>query len=209
MDPYCREILTILMSAPEGLGFNELAHKAEYYFGFSRPTLSNHLKHLAKDNLIICKKDMQSNFPLKPSNYQINQKALEQYRVSSNMVLSMNEKRENLLKKANFKQLAWQLLRQIYYGDLVLLKLYLEMFTSKTKESKRFLFIARTLMESFMDTTMFSLIEIAKKAQKKEIMMVLKEFEIQIKRSERTFESGKVAKWEEIEKEIDNSERRT
>ena len=78
LDDECSFILAAIILHPEGIGFNELNRKIKkdpkgLYYKMAKSTLSKHLKHLIKKNLVRKKVIENSRLKLKPSKYKTSQ----------------------------------------------------------------------------------------------------------------------------------------
>lgn len=191
LDSYCREILAFCWFEKE-IGFNQLARKVKETSGFSRPTLAKHLKHLVKAGFILKRQDVKSKLPLKPTFYRINREAIYKHLGDLKPGLSRFKGLESLIEKKDLENLAWELLRLIYFGDLVITRLLLESLKTGSKGSKRTLTLTRGIMSSFVDAILLALYRVSKTAKDEEINTILKEFDIQIERSIRFFQTGKL-----------------
>jgi DNA-binding transcriptional ArsR family regulator len=191
-DHYCMEILTTFMIVDEKkLGFNVLAKYAKDFYHFSRPTLSHHLKHLVKKGLVTVQKNDESKLKMKPSLYSLNRTALHKYLPNAGSpAFEEFMKMDGDLSERSFKQLSWRLLQSVYFGDLVLTKLFLESL-HKTK-SKKDLHIAQTIMWAYIGAERMKLVQVSRKAKEEEFQIVLKEFDCQIERALRFYETGEL-----------------
>ena len=142
------------------------------------------------------RKDKKSKLALKPCYYTINIKALYEYLENVDPALSKFKKMESLLNEARFEDLATELLRAIYFGDLVLLRLFLETLaelkSKKPSKSKKKLIISQRVMSAYVDAIKLMLVKVSRKAKENEIKRVLAEFDRQIQRCIRFFETGKL-----------------
>lgn len=191
LDSYCRTILALCWFEQE-IGFNQLAKRVKETSGFSRPTLAKHLKHLIKSGFILKRQNVTSKLPLKPTFYRMNREAIYKHLGDMKPGLSKLKGLESLIEKKDFGNLAWELLRLIYFGDLVITRLSLESLKTGSKESKRTLTLTRGLMNSFMDALLLTLYRVSRTAKDEEIERILKEFDAQIERSIKFFHTGKL-----------------
>ena len=198
LDSYCQRILMALINE-EKIGFNKLATKIEErkYGNFSRPTLSEHLRHLQRQKLVIKRTDETSKSPMKHSYYSLNYQAMNKYLPGIKEILGDRGRSwfrflEDLAKrtdKLGFKDLAWEVLRFIYMGDLAITKLYLESLRGKEKKELK---ATQNILKSICDLFLYKLCELSKKAKDEEIVEVIKEFDYQIERADRFFRSGTI-----------------
>jgi DNA-binding HxlR family transcriptional regulator len=183
----------------EEIGFNRLATKLEEkdYGKFSRPTLSEHLRHLQEQKLVIKRTDETSKSPWKHSHYSLNYQAMSKYlpglkeslRDRGNSWFTILEELQKRIDEVDFEDLAWEALRFIYMGDLAITKLYLESLRGKEKKELR---ATQNILRSACDLFLYRLYELGNKAKDEEIAKVIGQFDRQIERGNRFLRSGTI-----------------
>jgi hypothetical protein len=174
--------------------FNELAKLGETFgFRFSKPTLSDHLRrHLVRSGLVKMRIDRKSKLYLKPRYYSINRELLFQDTTNIDPALSKFKETDTLMNKGSFKEVAWELLRLVYLGDLINTKLFLKGLVSKNPEDRKDVYFSSRIGYIFMDALKYKLVQLSKTAKEDEAKEVLKEFDIQIQRCVKYYETGKL-----------------
>lgn len=130
------------------IGFNKLAQKldTEEKVRFSRPTLSEHLRHLEERNLIVRRKEEKSNLVMKPVFYSLNFRNLNEYLPISNNHLESRagwfdhswfeifQSYLNQVDNGNWNKAARQIVFSIMAFDLSSLVTALESLTENSEE---------------------------------------------------------------------------
>ena len=197
VDSYCNRILTILLMEGKELAFNELFKIVRIFeFKFSRPTLTDHLNnYLVKSGLVEKRIDKRSKLYLKPCYYSINEKVLSKlFPISeqTNKPLEEFKKIDASLKNNEFKETAEKLLRLVYIGDLINIKLFFKSMVSENPTDKRMTYLSTRLGTAYMDAIRIKLLRLSKKVKEKEIEEVITEFDKQIDIVTRFFKTGKL-----------------
>jgi len=178
LDQYCFAILMVLYLENKPLGFNELCKKTEKLFGFSRPTLSAHLKHLTSKKLVVKLKEKNSKLTLKPSKYALNpniSKFIPDVRPTI-------EKWERLVSKRDFKSLAWHLHNDFATLCLLTLKYHLDTLLNK-EDAEKGLWLSQVSLATFTKTLYQKIQMMLKNAEKEEINELLREWDAIIKKN--------------------------
>ena len=173
LDNYCLSILTILYLEEKPLGFNELFERVSKLFGFSKPTLSMHLKHLLKENLVIKETETDSSLKLKPTRYGLNWNIVNRYVPTVSYPV---KKWEELCSKKDFKTLAWHLYDDFTVYCLLTLRYHLEALLER-KDADKGLLLSQISLSTFIESLYLKIRTMLKKAKKEEIAELLKEWD--------------------------------
>ena len=168
----------------------------DFEFKFSRPTLTDHLNnHLVKSGLVEKRIDQRSKLHLKPCYYSLNKKALSTlFNTVPQASQSLKEfkKIDDSLENQDFKVVAWDLLRLVYLADLITTKLFIKSCVTKNPIDKQELYFSSRLGFVFTDAIKLKLMHLSKKVKEKGIEEVIAEFDNQIDRCTKFFDTGKL-----------------
>jgi len=152
LDLRCQWLLAFLTGLyPEKVTFNELHKKIkEKRRGFSKPTLSTHLAHLAEGGFVECLEDSKSHLHLKPRMYGASTKWVK---MAEEFLYTMEQGVQDLLKateKLNAQELTDFIHLVIGYNVWKLLKFAVEI------EDERYCKYANQLVFSNLDMLMIA-----------------------------------------------------
>ncbi|MEM0095590.1 MAG: helix-turn-helix domain-containing protein [Candidatus Bathyarchaeia archaeon] len=178
LDEYCFNILMVLYYEGKPLGFNELCQKTEKLFGFSRPTLSFHLKHLTNKGLVLKKVEKHGNLKLPTSKYEITP---DVYKFVPDVRPTL-EKWERLASKKDFKSLAESLYNDFATLSMLTLQYHIKTMLGEADATKG-LWLSQICLTIFTKTLYQKIQLILKNAKKGEITELMKEWNAIIKRN--------------------------
>ena len=188
-----------LINEIEPIGFNQLAKRIKDYANITRPTLSTHLKHLAQQGLITKRVETRSRLHMKPSFYSVNNQALQKHLPTKlddkNSLFKLFKHMDEDLEEIDYEQFATSFLMFVYFGDLVISKLYFDFIRERAtnnKQSLKTLNIAIKIMSISVDLLKFKLHKLSKKARKEDMEKVGIMFDRQIERCLRFLKTGEI-----------------
>lgn len=182
IDPYDKKILIALIQTKTEIGFNKLLKKLQKEGNFTKPTLISHLKRLQKEGYIKNRIDEGSKSPWKPSYYALNLEALNRY--ISNLEPNFKEypfyqivnQFDEDIAKLDFAQLSFEMMYFIFFGDLMILKLFIESLREKNKDNQE-LHVTKNILSVSLNLIMLQLTRLSSKMKDKDFQIVLAEFD--------------------------------
>jgi len=177
-DLYCKGIIALLMVEKE-IGFNELASLVKRDYGFSRPTLSFHLKHLMRKRLVRKRKELKSRGPMKPCHYSLN---MEMLRKVFPQILALPSDFKNIdedLKKMSVVEISHRMSQSVVIADLMMTKMYLKSF-GKGQKYKTRLALNFSVLQAFVQMMLRKLMRACEKATQEDISKAIRDLDKQI-----------------------------
>jgi len=176
-DIYCIEIISLLMFEKE-LGLNELFRLVKTRYGFSRPTLSFHLKHLVRKGWLHKRTERKSRSHIKPCLYSLNREMLRKQIPQMDTIMSEYKYMDENLDKFTTVQMAYRLVETLAVLDMVIVKLYLQSIGNETE--RRTLAGSYSIMRAMAQAMMGNLVKSCEKATQEDINKAVKDLDEQI-----------------------------
>jgi predicted transcriptional regulator len=176
-DIYCVEIISLLMFEKE-LGLNELFRLVKDRYGFSRPTLSFHLKHLVRKGWLHKRTERKSRSHIKPCLYSLNREMLRKQIPQMDTIMSNYKYMDENLDKLTAVQMAYRLVETLIILDMVQVKLYLQSIGNETE--RRTLAGSLSIMRAMAQTMMVKLRRSCEKATQEDISKAIRDLDEQI-----------------------------
>jgi len=184
LDPYCQKILTVFTFAfppKKEVGFNELAHTMNKLFKMSKPTLSQHLKHLMDLNVIKKRVDERSSLRLKPSYYSLNRDWLRETAPQKEFMKTAEKIAK--LKEESLLELTQRLFEILYFGDLIMTRLLIEKMAFKNPNLKAEIWITRNEILGWQNLLLSIIARKISKMNKEEIKNFLQDFDKEMEKA--------------------------
>lgn len=177
-DNYCTDIISLLMFEKE-LGLNELSRLVKKQYGFSRPTLSFHLKHLVRKGWLQKRTERKSRSHIKPCLYSLNREMLRKQIPQLDTIISDYKDIDENLDKLTVDKIAYRLVQLLVMENMIYVRLHLKSI-GRDREYKRRLFRGFSIMKAITQAMMAKLSRSCEKAKQEDISKAIRDLDKQI-----------------------------